>query len=380
MKIAILTQPLAMNYGGVLQAFALQKVLKDNGHEVWIINRFPAPTQSPLYIKLSFLKYVLLGFINIILTRTTFSEYRKNIRDRLKSTFEFSKKYIQPCSPILYNEQDLRRFISKKSFDAFVVGSDQVWRPEYSPNIFTYFLDFASENDNIKKMAYAASFGVDKWEFSNEESKICKSLIKKFHFVSTRENSGVNLCLDYLDRNDVKWVLDPTLLLSSDIYSNIVKQAGLRFFKEKFIASYILDESREKLGLINLVSSKLGLSVYNVKLGFPAMKNKHIKGKATVEEWLWGFENASFAVVDSFHGCIFSIIFHVPFCIIRNKKRGNARFDSLVKLFNFEDRFVSIPSDIKKVLFSDIDWDRIDLILKREKEKSLDFLSNLWEY
>ena len=219
MKIGILTQPLYMNYGGLLQAYALQTILKNEGHEVWIIQRIHAYNYSWLYQQMSWLKFLLKQIASIIAGKKTLKQAKKDTADSRLYTMAFTCKYISPRSRLLSTDEALKNFVSKMDFDAFVVGSDQVWRPKYSPNIYNYFLDFA-ENLKVKRVAYAASFGTSDWEFSEEETQKCRSLIQKFDLVSVRENDGVILCSEYLDRNDAKWVLDPTMLLPKNIILN----------------------------------------------------------------------------------------------------------------------------------------------------------------
>lgn len=376
MKIGILTQPIKMNYGGVLQAYALQKFLKEHGHDVRIINRCPSPSQCYISRKWNQYKALLKQTILFIFARQKFTDFRINVKSIFETTFEFSKKNVRPCSPSLYTDKELKKYILEEKFEVYIVGSDQVWRPCYSPNLYTYFLDFVSDVKDIRKIAYAASFGVDEWEFTEEETNRCITLINKFHYVSCREYSGVSMCRDYLKKADAEWVLDPTLLLSSNVYLSLIEKARLNLCMKKFLVTYILDESASKISVIDFVKEKLNLSIYNAKVGVTELQDKHLKGKATVEEWLYGFANADFAIVDSFHGCVFSIIFHTPFIAIKNKLRGNARFDSLIKLFNLENRIVDSVSEINDAHLKMMDWKNIDNILQREKLKSVNFLLN----
>ncbi len=378
MKIGILTQPLHMNYGGLLQAYALQTILKNEGHKAWIIQRIHAYNFSLLYRKMSWLKFLLKQIVSIIACKKTLKQAKKDMADSRLYTMAFTYKYISPRSRLLSTDEALKNFVSEIDFDAFVVGSDQVWRPKYSPNIYNYFLDFA-ENMKVKRVAYAASFGTSDWEFSEEETRKCRSLIQKFDLVSVRENDGVTLCSEYLDRNDAKWVLDPTMLLPKEHYFELIVKAHLPEVNNKHIVAYILDETPEKKELLNLVQRELAKPIYDAKQGIASYEAIHVRGKASVEEWLYGFQNADFAVVDSFHGCVFSILFHVPFIVIGNKNRGLSRMNSLLVQFDLQDRLVceDYLQKIMPVQVRDIDWERVDRKLEQKRKDSMDFLFSI---
>src|SRR5690606_15864360 len=112
-------------------------------------------------------------------------------------------------------------------FDTYIVGSDQCWRPKYSPNITNYFLDFLNDKQNVIRISYAASFGTSDWEFNEPETKMCRDLIQKFDAVSVRESSGIELCQKYLDK-EAQHVLDPTMLLELDDYITKIGRASCR--------------------------------------------------------------------------------------------------------------------------------------------------------
>lgn len=126
----------------------------------------------------------------------------------------FNRPYIDSTS-------SLRKYFKKNRYDAVIVGSDQTWRPKYSPNIYDFYLDFISKDKRIKRIAYASSFGVDDWEYSAEETKKCAKLSKLFDGISVREQSGIDLCKDHLGV-DSELALDPTLLLNKDDYVTLI--------------------------------------------------------------------------------------------------------------------------------------------------------------
>jgi len=111
------------------------------------------------------------------------------------------------------------KLLDNYNFDAYVVGSDQVWRPCYSPQLSTFFLDFLEGNSTVEKIAYTASFGVDDWKFTNKQIKEFGRLLKLFDAISVREDSTVELCKNYFGV-EATHLLDPTMLLGSDVYTS----------------------------------------------------------------------------------------------------------------------------------------------------------------
>ena len=303
----------------------------------------------------------------------SFADLTLFIRDLYSPCHAFVKSAMNPCSPALFSDEQMIRYSQKKRFDAFVVGSDQVWRPKYSPNILNYFLDFVE--GHVIKLSYAASFGVDSWEFTPEQTTRCKQLISRFQGVSVREKSGIQLCADYLGCTKAEWVLDPTMLLTRASYRSLLAAKNLPNQLSDCVLSYILDLSASKEAILQSVLDYFHYPLYQANQGLQQLSTQHIAGKATIEEWLLGFEKAKFAVVDSFHGCVFSILFHVPFIVIANKERGLTRFDSLLSLFGLEKRLISSPEDFSEaVLLQPIDWVSVDAILESERKKSISFL------
>src|SRR5690606_26995758 len=123
---------------------------------------------------------------------------------------KFLNKYINH-SLLINAYKDLAEYFKNRKFNAVIVGSDQTWRPKYSPNIYNYYLDFLKDNNQIKKLAYASSFGTAEWEYTTEQTEKCKTLAKQFHAISVREHTGVDLCREKLGVEAIQ-LLDPTLL------------------------------------------------------------------------------------------------------------------------------------------------------------------------
>lgn len=373
MRIGILTLPLHTNYGGILQAYALQTVLKRMGHDATLIDRPFDKLTIIGYIKLYI--YKALTFIPFQKRFVKFWSVPPNITKAVrKETDYFIDKYLDLTEKFYSNNI---KEIHKHNFEAYVVGSDQVWRRAYCPSLSDFYLGFA-KNDNVKKVAYAASFGIDYWDYTDKETELCSSLLKNFDAVSVRESSAIGLCKSQLGCSAIH-VLDPTLLLSASDYEYLAKQEQ-EPKSEGNLFCYILDKDSKKQSLINKVSADCGLTSFEV---MPKLKltednaKKHLNDCVfpSVTKWLRAFMDAEMVITDSFHGCVFSIIFNKPFWVVGNNERGQARFSSLLSLFKLEDRLISVD-DIESINWNTpIDWDSINNTKKEWQDLSLSFLT-----
>ncbi|WP_299762117.1 polysaccharide pyruvyl transferase family protein [uncultured Pontibacter sp.] len=376
-KIGILTQPLHNNYGGLLQAYALQQTLKSFGYTVWIINRIYNRKKISKRIK-AYLKMIFHGYLlnnkNYKLSILTAEQEQKVGMH----TSYFKHKYIAPITPAIDTNAGMQQ-LNNDNFDAYVVGSDQVWRPKYSPNISNYFLDFIEGNNQVRKITYAASFGVSNWTFNKKHTERCARLAKKFHAVSVRESSGKILCKQHLGIEATQ-VLDPTLLLKPNDYYKLIQNENEPEV-DGTLMTYVLDNDIDKEQLINEVANILNLKPFTVTQNKPLTigNKKDLENCAypPVTRWLRGVMDAKFVICDSFHGCAFSILFNKPFLALGNRKRGLARFESILKMFDLEERLITDTKHIDyNLLNKPIDWDRVNQVLANERANSLKFLQN----
>ena len=247
-----------------------------------------------------------------------------------------------------------------------MVGSDQIWRPYFFHLYFgempDAFLRF-TESWNIKRIAYAPSFGVEKWEFSDEETKQCQKYIKLMDAVSCREEEGVEMCRKHLNCDTVKHVLDPTMLLTKKDYQKFVHVNDGKTGK---LLVYVMDSDDDKQKMVDAIAKERSLtpcSIYQAGVASPP----------SVEYWLQQFEDAECVVTDSFHACVFSIIFGKEFVVYANQNRGLSRFTSLLKMFGLEDRLVlnSLEYDKTKITSSIADAQKK---LERLRQKSKEWL------
>ena len=217
MKIGILTQPLRTNYGGLLQCWALQRVLREMGHEAWVVQR--------TYRFHAFWRWggrLAKNLVRLLLGRKWIAWTSRGEESVIQQhTRRFVEGQIVPRTAPIYSTRGLRADYARRQYDAYVVGSDQVWRPIYSPCQPDFFLGFLSGEARVRRVAYAASFGTDKWEFSPKLAARCRALAGKFDAVSVRESGGVGLCRAHLGVA-AEHVLDPTLLHGHEAYERLV--------------------------------------------------------------------------------------------------------------------------------------------------------------
>lgn len=372
MKIGILTHPLINNYGGILQNFALQQVLMRLGHEVETVDIDMRPKMSPIRMFIGWLNRLRLHYLsgqNVAISLNPLPSGKQyNILNQY--TLAFKKQHII-CTETINNLKDLYDIDQKHKFDAYVVGSDQVWIKDFCPWFFGSFI----ERDDTELISYAASFGHSDWRFDNQLTQECSNLAKRFKAISVREDSGIDLCRNYLGVEAIH-VIDPTMLLEPKDY---LKHIDLR--KEKNILfAYILDNNPLKESIVRDISSAKGLIPQS---GMP--EQNFVRGINPIEKcifppvdnWLNGFNNADFVITDSFHGTVFAILFNVPFIAIGNKRRGMARFESLLRMFHLEDRLVGTLEEAISISKKPIDFHGVNKILATQRENALKFLSAL---
>ncbi len=359
MKTGIVTHPLLTNYGGILQNFALQRVLRQLGHEPVTIDLVP---EYPVYKYVrSLCKTLLLWFVPG--KRRPFASYR-TMADRNAKVVDFCRKHITLTERVRRYTPDI---VARYGMEAVIVGSDQVWRARYNryPGYMEdMFLRFVKEPD-VKKLAYAASFGIDEWDYSPELTERCKEHAAQFAGISVREASGVALCEKHLQVQAVH-VLDPTMLLDRAEYEQVCKEVPKE--TSRFMAVYILDLSQSKKKIAEHMAQEKGLAVKYF--------SAHHNMKLTIEEWLAMFRDAEFVITDSFHGTVFSILFNKPFLTIGNPGRGMARFHSLLNMFGLQDRLYQIGQEPAKA-DKKIDWEKVNGRRVEWKVRSLEFLRRL---
>lgn len=353
MKIGILTQHFLLNYGGIIQNFALQQVLVKLGHDPLTFEHDTCYSRTRWFLRT--IKHILRtrSFRNL----PVYPIYKGRIGN--KNFIKFVLKNIKSV-PVTDFTPSLT---AQYGIDAYVVGSDQVWRPAFNlgHRLGNMFLDFA--DDKVKKLSYAASFGCKEWEYTKEQEKTCSKLARRFDAISVREASAVDLCKNHFGV-DATLVLDPTLLLNREDYEKVCNNIPK---KEKHIFVYSLVVSEGVLAVAEKVANTMGIPVVVKQAG------DKVKKEDTIEDWFAEFRDADYVVTDSFHGMVFSIIFNKPFSVVMNPSGGNERYISLLSHLGLMERIVNGETLSSN---STINWQEVNLKLTDLKKTSLLFLRN----
>lgn len=354
MRIAIATFPVdcSANYGCVLQNYALQQVLLKLGHipfTIKLADIVPKKESLPCLHRI-FLKK----------QKKIFSQ-RTVLSDFCEQHIAFTHQVELPLKP-----DDL----AAGNFEAYIAGSDQIWRPSYTQQYFLRYamLDF-TRSLPVKRIAYAISFGNAKWSFSRRLLFFrLRKLVSKFDILSMREEEGVNICRRFLRQNHVPLALDPTLLLDGDNYQELSVNGRPASGQ---LVTYILDDTPAKREAANQLFRS---GEFSGRLDF---STKPCDGKIQpqMEDWLAAFRTARFIVTDSFHGTVFAILFQRPFITIANYTRGLSRFISLLGKLQLNDRLVLNPEAITmECCAAAIDFPAVHARLAVERQKSLELL------
>lgn len=342
MKIGILTFWWSNdNYGQLLQCYALQKYLRDMGHDAFLI-RYNWETD----VKSTFVSKCLKALNPIKLTKFFAYKVKKNKleneRKRNDRHFDdFREKYIK-MSDLIYPTYQLLKDNPPEA-DMYIVGSDQVWNywftdtKRFYSQIHAYFLDFGKKDK--KRVSYAASWGGT--SISDETANILIPLLKRFDYVSVRETDGIKLC-SLCGRKDAEWVCDPTLLLSADNYRKLYNENCIRKIEKKYLLLYMLNNTCDfDIQKVYDFAGSRNLEVVYVT-GNGVIDNRQ-KYFASIPEWLYLVDNAEYVITNSFHCAVFSIIFNKKNAVIPLSGRAvamNVRFDSLFDVFKIRTRYL----------------------------------------
>ena len=277
---------------------------------------------------------------------------------------------------ILECKEDLVELNRKCDF--FVVGSDQLWR-----GIFMKDLDYYTALNWVSgtkyKMSYATSLGQDSLEIDNFDINRMKYYLNRFNRVSVREKSGCNL-LEQLLGKTIKMVLDPVFLCDSKVYEDMVNKASLNTKKDRYVAAYFLDKTRNKEEILMKISNEITGGRYLAATDYPEeeFKNSIIDyiREPYIEEWIAMVRDSEIFLTDSFHGICFAIIFHKEFGVIYDKDnwRGYTRIQGILERYNLQDRFVDDSSCVSSLLTKKINWMLVDEKIKKDRMDSLQWL------
>lgn len=344
MKVGILTFHHTTNYGATLQTYALSTAIKNQGHDVEIIDYRPHKAVKyyqkplkPITDRMGRLNPHFIGYLVQFL----------KIRMFLVSKMKLSKKKY-------YTKDDLKK--SNQPYDVVICGSDQIWcmgdrAPwwrEFDPS---YFLDFVDSKTNCRKISYAASFGSINYLGKNQEL-ICQ-LISQFDAISVRDSNSLRLVRQECNRQAIR-VLDPTFLIE---YNEIILVPPVR---DKYLLLYNQDDlTLEQENLVKSIAKIKELVIISIGK-YNRITDNNLIGIGP-KEWIGYFSKASYVITNTYHGSIFSIIFKKPFTVFSNSGKAN-KLNDLLSHLGLESRINLEPMDtgyIQPEAFFNIDYDLV---------------------
>lgn len=343
-KIGIITITGLGNYGNRLQNYALQRV----------IEKSTSCQCETLINKSSRIK----GYIKKILIPE-----RKKMSEREQIFQQFNEDFVH-FSDIKINNFSKNHHI--KEYDCLVCGSDQIWNSDYPENDkanFGYFFP------DIKVISYAASFGTEK--IAESKKHRYAKYLKRMKAISVREDRGKELTEDLTGRNDVCVHIDPTLLLSAEEW-HLLEKKPKQYKDEKYILKYFLGEKNSEINQkIEEYAKKHKLNIIDVISKDSPYYN------IGPSEFLFLEKNADIIVTDSFHSCVFAMIYEKAFVVAERKETGfqnmGSRIDTLLGKFHLENRRYD-GGDLDEIVQSPIDYSGVNKILEVERKTSFQYL------
>lgn len=385
MKIGIVTfWESTDNYGQVLQAYALQQVLKDMGHEPFQI-KYSLKASQGAQLNISLLKKIVKTLLIYPILRNLKkkrelrinTEYKTFIeeKNKVRRFSEFRKKYITQGDRIYNSIEELRS--NPPQADCYITGSDQVWTMLLNDEGNAgYFLDFG--NKETKRISYAASFG--RSAYPTYLQPRLKGLLNSFDAISVREEEGVEICRS-LGINS-SHVLDPTLLLNKSEYNDLTKDSDI--FSGIFVYSINVKEPSELYwdSVVKYANSHNSpITVTTSSGNFPGREiYEGVSYQyATIPEWINCIKNASHVVTTSFHGVAFCILMHTNFVYVPLQKsgsRGNGRVESLLNSLEIGYKICHDDNMFENIIEKEINWFDVDKRIELLRIKSYSFLKN----
>ncbi|MCM1118314.1 MAG: polysaccharide pyruvyl transferase family protein [bacterium] len=350
MRAAVITLHTVCNYGTQLQAYATQEKLREYFEEVEFIPFKRSDTYGKGLLE-TFTRGNPLKALPIIPTML-----------RWKTVFgRFQKQHLRLGDTEYLREEDFRTF--QDIYDAYFVGSDQVWNCGWNRGVIPpYYLSFAP--DNKPKYAFSSSFGQKQVDACYVEQS--KALMQRFDYITVREQSGVQILDRQYGYTRAKRILDPTLLMDGDFWRRLAPKNRIR---GKYILIYNLQRNRTLDAYAERVSRETGYSLYRFCTRYDQIVRN---GKSLLIPDVLSFitliDNAALVITDSFHATAFCMNLHTePLCIYPTEYEG--RIAEFLELVGEEERHVRDYEDMG-VLNRQIDFEKVDLILKREREKA----------
>ncbi len=332
-KTATLTFHYVENYGAVAQAYALHKKLIDLGYDNDIINYRSSNLTNPISLKSLKHKGIIRYLLGIIYWIVRL--FRRPKFNSFRSQMNITKKYT-------------KAELEKLKYDAFIVGSDQVWNHEITRMDDAYFLTFVKDKE--KRKSYAASFGFT--EFPKGLEREYKKYLESFDSINVREFSSVPLVRS-LTNIEPNHTVDPTFLLTKEEWKLVLKKPK---YQKKYIFIYQITTSNKLVNYARQAKKELDLSSTSVPFPLGGFMLSGIDIFAGPKEWLGYILESEIVITDSFHGVALSIILNKPFKVVITGVP--ARIVDLLEQLNLEQHIVTDADNSLEDL--SYDWDVVN--------------------
>ena len=377
------------NYGGQLQAYALQTFVEQLSPQVYaeqLCFDVVASNKSSRHISQLLRKYSnpirfikkSLSIIKRICVKIIYGKTLDRVFENRNASFKsFSQTTIRHSDRV-FTQNNICETVDQ--YDAFITGSDQVWNTEWYTPVF--FLDFVP-SDKIK-FSYAASISKDR--LTDAEKELFKKSLADYKAVSVREENAVEMLRD-LSPVEVELVLDPTLLLSREDWDKVCDE---RVIQEDYIFCYFLGENKAERKLTQAFAKRQGIKIVSIPLTgakiYSDLKfGDFVLPAASPEQFISLIKYAKYVFTDSFHAVVFSYLYEKQFFVFNRDAKGtmNSRIKSITKLLHMEDRFCGSRQreTIEYIsALQDIDYKIENPDFEALKDKSIAFLKrNLTE-
>ena len=357
MKISTLTFQESLNYGALLQAHALQRVLAGMGHDAEIINYHSKAKEAFYQGKLDKSKS-LANNINKLLSF--------GLRRRRKRVTDAFRRQQMALTPRVYTTKDeLARYAGSR--DYVICGSDQVWNVVSTRHDATYFLDFVADSD--QKIAYAASFGIA--EIPAGEVGYYQQHLASFTKLSVREASGITL-LKTLVNKEATVVLDPCLLLTAAQWDGIAQPTPVQ---APYIFVYYVNYSKKLIDYAKAISAQTGIKAIICARTLRDLKDGFKDVNLGVAQFVDAVKNAAYVITNSFHGTVFSIIYRKQFISFADQRKTHDTTGRVVGLLNELGLQARLFAGDRQAIFAEWDYAQVESILAEKRQASLQFLT-----
>lgn len=369
------------NYGGMLQGYATMKLLEKRNIDYELIRYEKKKDLKFIINSIPRLFNPILQYEKKLLLSKKFNSklhrgFSKDENIRRQQFYLFEKELFAPKEKIYVGYDELKS--AAKKYDTFITGSDQIWSPS---GLETNFYNLMFVPDNIRKISLASSFGVN--YIPKNQIKRTREYLNRIPFISMRENQGAKIVKDLTDRN-VPVILDPVCMLSAEEWGAFASERI--FCDEKYLFAYLMGDNAEYRKEVTSYAKQHNLKIVTIRHA-----NQYVKADENFGDY-WFYDvgpcdflnlikNAEVVCTDSYHGSVFSLIFHKELAVFSRYSdedtfSKNSRIDSLANNFDIKNRRFSKNNKLDMIFAEQLCYEHIDEVLEKGRKQFNDYLDN----